>query len=229
MEVRGWALGPLRSNCYVLRDGEEAIVIDPGWHEGLEEILSYLSSLRVIAIVATHGHFDHVAGVRIVKDATGAPFYAHPADAQLIALSHRQALRYVGVETPAPPQPDGDLWEGLKIRVGSSELTVWETPGHTEGSVSLLVSGGIFVGDLLIEAGRAPSMTSYGSAIFTGDTLFKGAVGSTFSAAARRRLAESLRRIASLDPSTAVYPGHGPPTTIGAELEDNEYLRAVLG
>lgn len=228
MEVRRWVLGPLRSNAYVVRSGDEAIVIDPGWHEGLEDMLSYLSGLKVVAIVATHGHFDHVSGVGAMKEATGAPFYAHPADLQLIALAPRHALRYTGVETPPVPQPDGVLWEGLTIKLGGSELIVWETPGHTEGSVSILTRDAVFVGDIMREASRAPSMTSYASAVFTGDTLFKGAVGRISSSSAEARLVESLRRIASLNPATIVYPGHGPPTTIGAEIEDNEYLRAIL-
>ncbi|MCX8196106.1 MAG: MBL fold metallo-hydrolase [Acidilobaceae archaeon] len=219
-------LGPLRANCYILEHGGEALVIDPGWPYGLEEVLRRVK--RVKAIVATHGHFDHVGGVALAKEITGAPFAIHERDVELARRARELTLRYLGVEVPEVPPPDFTLREGEAIEVGGLEVRVIETPGHTMGSISLLIPQGVFVGDLLIASKRALSMTSYG-AVFTGDTLFRGTVGRVdLPHSSAELMRESLRKLASLPRETVVYPGHGPPTTIGEELEHNPYLMDLL-
>jgi len=209
------ALGPLMSNCYLLRSGGEAVVIDPGWHEGLEPVLEIVrgSGLRVRAIIATHGHFDHVSGVAIVKRAFNAPFMIHREDVELAMRAHRSAQRLTGAEPPQVPEPDATLAEGDVVEVGDLELRILEIPGHTVGSIAIYIAGGL---------GRP--------VVFTGDTLFKGSIGRVdLPGSAPEKMASSLRKLAALPRDAIVYPGHGPETTIGDEVEENQYLRAVLG
>jgi len=231
LEVSRWALGPLRSNCYLASHMGEAVIIDPGWHEDVGVVIEEVKrrGLKVKAIIATHGHFDHVSGVAIVKRELGAPFAIHPADLELARRASRTAYRYIGVEPPEVPEPDLLLKEGDVIEVGGLKLRIMETPGHTPGSITIL--GGIeaFTGDALIEAYRVISRTYMEPIAFTGDTLFKGTIGRVdLPGSSPSKMVESLRKLASLDPRTIIYPGHGPPTTLREELENNQYLKTLI-
>lgn len=226
VSVKRYPLGPLKSNCYVVESDGEVMIIDPGWPEWLDEVLKGLRNVKYI--IATHGHFDHVSGVAVAKSLTGALYGIHERDVELSRRARSAALRYLGVEVPEVPSPDFTLKEGDRLELGEVEVRVVETPGHTMGSISLLVPAGAFVGDVLLASQRVLSMTSYG-AVFTGDTLFKGAVGRVdFAHSSAELMRESLRKLGRLPRETIVYPGHGAPTTIGEEIENNPYLREVL-
>jgi len=211
-EILRWILGPLRSNCYIISSGGEAVVIDPGWHEGVEEVVSIARrrSLDVVAIIATHGHFDHVSGVSIIKRDLGGEFMIHEGDYEIAIRAPASALRLTGVEPPRVPEPDRFLREGDAIRVGDIILRIMETPGHTMGSITILTE-------------------TIGMVSFTGDTLFRGTIGRVdLPGSSPKMMRESLRRLARLPRETRIYPGHGPESTIGEELENNQYLQAVL-
>ncbi|MCS7106628.1 MAG: MBL fold metallo-hydrolase [Acidilobaceae archaeon] len=226
ISVKRYPLGPLKSNCYVVESGGEVMIIDPGWPEWLDEALKGLKNVKYI--IATHGHFDHVAGVAVAKSLTGALYAIHEKDVELSRRARTAALRYVGVEVPEVPNPDFTVREGDRLELGEVEVRIMETPGHTMGSISLVIPSGIFVGDVFLASQRAVSMTSFG-AVFTGDTLFKGTIGRVdFAHSSAEMMRESLRKLASLPRETMVYPGHGSPTTIGEEVDNNPYLREVL-
>ena len=204
-------VGPFQSNCYVLADesAREAAVIDPG--DEAEEILRVAGDFKVKLILLTHGHLDHVTAARGVKEATGAPILIHRQDRPLYEGLRGQfasALRMFGVFLGAghdPSPPDGFLEEGGEVAFGRHRLRVIHTPGHTQGSVSLLGEG----------------------VLFSGDTLFCQGIGRTdLGGGDLDQELESIRtRLYTLDPATVVCPGHGPGTTIGDEKADNPFTR----
>lgn len=203
-------VGWLQCNCSIVGDAEtrEAIVIDPG--DNPEQILEVLRRhrLRVKYIVITHAHIDHVGGAARLKQATAAPVLMHPEDRWLYQNLELQAT-LVGLPAPPPAaEIDHGLRAGDEIRWGQHlRAQVLHTPGHSPGSVSLYV----------------PER----EILFAGDTLFAGSIGRTdlwggsYDAILRSIHAELL----PLDDRTAIYPGHGPATTIGAERERNPFLQ----
>lgn len=204
--VRSRAVGPIRSNSYLLFDPEagEGVIIDAG--DEAHAILGMLSpGIRVRYIVATHGHFDHVSAIDEVREALGARFYIHEAEKEILELTPQLSLRWVGVSYQAP-EPDGFLHDGDIIDVGGMRVRVIHTPGHSPGSICL------YVDDVL----------------FSGDTLFAGSVGRTDAPGGSMEiLAASIReRLYVLDDDVTVYPGHGPPTTIGVEKRTNPFVKA---
>lgn len=203
MVLETLAVSAYETNCYVFGDKEGGcFVIDPGDEAAL--ILSKLKELglEVKQIVLTHGHLDHIGALKEVKEATGAPVAVHGADAAL--LHDRMLAMLLGMNIPTPPKPDFLLSDRQKITVGKYTLTVLHTPGHTPGSICLLGEG----------------------LIFTGDTLFQQGIGRTdLPGGSTDHIMKSIRaRLLTLPPETRVYPGHGPPTTIGDENENNPFL-----
>ena len=166
-------------------------------------------NLRVYAVLATHGHFDHVLGVDAVKRVLGAPFYMHGGDVRIAEETLSWYSRVSG-ETVGRLEVDRELPGDCTLRFGTLELRVIHTPGHTPGSVSIYV----------------PSL----QALFSGDTLFAGTVGRTdLPGGSERALAESIRKIfRTLPLDTYVHPGHGPPTTLRRELRANPFVEDAL-
>jgi glyoxylase-like metal-dependent hydrolase (beta-lactamase superfamily II) len=191
--------------------------VDPGGD--VDHILRVVDQLgvRVKAIVATHGHPDHVMGVGELRARTGAPFYIHPADEFLLKTleeeSMEESLRRLLFWTPLPPEPpeefrpDHPLEDRGHLTLGAVKLTVLHTPGHSPGSICLHTSGHLF----------------------TGDTLFAGSVGRTdLPGGDPQALARSLHKILTLPDETQIYPGHGPTTTLREERHTNPYLKENL-
>ncbi len=139
MKLHRLTVGPLQTNCYLVADESGACaVIDPG--DEPEKILAYAREhgLRICAVLLTHGHFDHVGGVRAIAQATACPVWMHEKD-----LTLRTAM------TVAAPYYTDFYAEGDEVAVGSLRFLVMETPGHTPGSVCLLCENTLFTGDTL--------------------------------------------------------------------------------
>ncbi len=139
MKLHRLTVGPLQTNCYLVADESGACaVIDPG--DEPEKILTYAREhgLRICAVLLTHGHFDHVGGVRAIAQATACPVWMHEKD-----LTLRTAM------TVAAPYYTDFYTEGDEVAVGSLRFLVMETPGHTPGSVCLLCENTLFTGDTL--------------------------------------------------------------------------------
>ncbi len=195
-------VGPLQANCVLLSEeaSGQALVIAPG--DEPERILEALEGLQVRFIVCTHGHFDHVGAVPELKEATGAPLALHEAEVQLYQAALDMAAFWGYKLQPLPP-PDVLLKEADVLEAGSLRFRVLHTPGHSPGGICLLGH------DLLI----------------SGDTLFAGSVGRTdFEGGDMEALRRSVARLASLPPHTRVIPGHGPPSTIAEERENNPFM-----
>jgi glyoxylase-like metal-dependent hydrolase (beta-lactamase superfamily II) len=165
----------------------EAVVVDPG--EPAQKLLGQLGGLTVRHLVATHGHPGHLAGKDDLKAATGAPSAMHMADAKQYL---RSADRY--------------LLDGDELDFGEFRMRVLHTPGHTAGSLCLLVANHLFTGDTLLAGGLGKEMP---------DTDL------------RQQLFSIASRLLRLPPATAVYPGHGAVTSLANELASNPYLRGA--
>lgn len=207
----GFPVGDLQANCYLVGcpRTREAAVVDPGGDA--PRILDTLerAGLAPRWILATHGHPDHVAAARELQDRTNARFAIHPDDIPLIERME-EASAWLGVPFAGVPGVGGALTDGAEISVGDLRLRVLHTPGHSPGSVCLLV--------------EAPA--GAGGRLLTGDTLFAGSIGRTdLPGGDGRRLLRSIHeRLLALPDETPVLPGHGPETTIGEERRTNFFL-----
>lgn len=181
-------LGRMGNNCYVLRPSSSGPVTIVDAPEGIEEVVNALDGTEIERTVVTHSHFDHWLGFDVLGTVTDAPVYAGAQETNLDASWNAQPLE------------DGDVFT-----VGDAQVQVIATPGHTPGSICLLV----------------------GKAVLTGDTLFPGGPGRTRSSEDLRTLIESIvTRLHTLDPETAVLPGHGPGTTVEESRREYEVFAA---
>jgi len=198
-------VGALQCNCYLVGDPvtREAIVIDPGDEPDAILAAAERHGLRLGAAVATHAHFDHVLGADALRRRLGIPFYLHAEDVPLLELNQVAGRLFLGVELPPPPEVDRTYGEGDELVAGSLRLGVIHTPGHSPGSISLLVPN---------------------EAVFSGDTLFSASVGRTDLPGGDmdQEVASIRERLFPLG-DLAVYPGHGPATTLGEERVSNPY------
>lgn len=218
-------VGLLQCNCSILGDPEtrEAIVVDPGDEVGrILEILR-AHNLHVRAIVSTHTHIDHVGGLAALHAATRAPVLIHEADLPLYGRLDMQA-QWLGVPTPAVTKIDEFLKEGDTLRWGPFEAHVLHTPGHTPGSISLVVGRGVSAdGPAQPPDPRAEAVRR----LLAGDTLFQGSIGRTdLPGGSFEDILKSIHeKLLVLPDEMLVVPGHGPATTIGEERESNPFLR----
>lgn len=180
------------NNTWIVGDVSECIVIDPA-HDAAAS-LAQIGSARVVAIVLTHGHWDHVAAAPALRQATEAPILLHPEDLVLWQESHSRQV------------PDGELTDRMVLTVAGGSLQVRHTPGHTPGSSTFV-------------AWQGEDLDADPLAIFSGDTLFPGGPGATrWGYSDFPLILESIdQRIFSLPESTPIHPGHGDSTTVATE------------
>ena len=213
-------VGLLQCNCSILGDAAtgDAIVVDPG--DEVERILKIVQrhGLKVRAIVSTHTHIDHVGGLATLHQRTGAPVMIHEADLPLYANLETQA-QWLGVPTPAMMRIQDFVAEGDTVRWGGFAARVLHTPGHTPGSISLLVEPGG-------AAAEKSDVARDARRLLAGDTLFHGSIGRTdLPGGSFPQIISSIReKLLVLPEDMIVYPGHGELTTIGFERECNPFL-----
>lgn len=194
------------TNSYLLIDREtrDALIVDPG--DDPEYIMDHVAKEGSIvkAIVATHGHFDHIMGAAALQLAYAVPFFIHTEDNFLVARMQESAKHFLHLREVDPPPKTEPFPGDATLRVGKSVLQIIHTPGHTPGSVCLYdaVAGQMFVGD----------------------TIFAdGAVGRTdFSYSRPLLLSESITKILSYPADTKLYPGHGESTLIRLESQPHK-------
>lgn len=199
-------VGAMLANCYIIADEEtkEAAIIDPSAEE--EEILKVVkdNNLKVKYIINTHGHMDHIGANAKIKEATGAKILIHHDDRNLLTSPAKNLAIFWGRMTKSPPA-DRLLKDGEIIPLGNLKIKVIHTPGHTRGSICLLVD----------------------DRLFTGDTLMRNTIGRTdLPGASSKMLVQSIKeRILPLGAGIEVYPGHEGETTIGQERKNNPFIR----
>lgn len=193
MTVENLAENGSAANCYLVCEGDTAVLIDAS--AKADDVCAALErrGARLAAVLLTHGHFDHLLYAAAIKEATGAPLLLGEGDADLPADPEKNASLPFG-EGRAYPAADKLLREGDALSFGALSVSVWHTPGHTQGSLCYLI----------------------GDAAFTGDTLFKDGFGRTdLYGGDRRALWASLRRLRTLPPAARIYPGHGDSALLG--------------
>ena len=198
MLIKTIPVGQLETNCYIVTNEETlaCVVIDPG--DESNRILDYLEDnhLKCEAILLTHGHFDHTGVVAAIMEETGAPVYICPRDDAKVS----------GDKYHSYPLPEGGRYydDGDVLRLAALSFDVLATPGHTQGSVSLVCE----------------------NALFTGDTLFRGSCGRTdLPGGDMMQELKSLKRLCDLPGDYEVYPGHMDSSSLERERNFNYYCR----
>jgi glyoxylase-like metal-dependent hydrolase (beta-lactamase superfamily II) len=198
--VDRYEVGPVDMNCYVVRakrDAPDAVVIDPGGDATELRLQLASSGARCAAILVTHADADHVAGLADLAEATEAPVYAPPKE----LMPTERATGWLAVR---PYDIDTEVTGGEKLDVAGITFEAIAIPGHSPDHVAYYAGGSLFSGDL----------------------IFAGSVGRVdLSGGDWATLLDSARALLErYPPETTVYPGHGPPTTLGAEKERNPFL-----
>ena len=196
-------MGPFQANCFLVRSGDDVVVVDPGAEP--ERIAALLDAWEAEpkAVVLTHAHVDHVGGVAGLVRRYGIPVYLHAADLPLYENAAEHGAMF-GVPVEAPPMPDHWLEHGQSLSFGSIEFEVRHAPGHSPGGV-------VLVGD---------------TEAFVGDCVFAGSIGRTdLPGGDTGTLLRAIReQILTLPPATTLYSGHGPATTVETEAESNPFV-----
>lgn len=203
-----------QENTYVLSDETgECVIVDPGntSERENETVSNYIekNSLKPVMVVNTHGHIDHILGVRYLKEKYGIPFALSAKDEFLVKTAPMQGRMY-GFDLEEAPVADIDLSARDKLKFGNSELEIIPTPGHSPGHISLYSAEKKFV--------------------ITGDTLFKGSIGRTdLPGGDYKQIMESiLGKLIPLGGDVAVHPGHGESSSISAEIDGNPFITEVI-
>ncbi|MFC1920676.1 MBL fold metallo-hydrolase [Chloroflexota bacterium] len=207
MIIEKFEIMPFGTNCYIVGDEESKIglVIDPAAEP--DKIVKRVEELglKIEFILLTHSHPDHIGGIKGVKDATGAQVAIHEAEAGSLEGRSGGGMGF-GFSSGGTAPADWLLKGGEAIDVGDLHFLVQHTPGHSPGGICLVGEG----------------------VVFSGDTLFNFGIGRyDFPGSSGQQLMESIcTKLMVLPDDTAVYPGHGPHSTIGAERAGNPFLQA---
>lgn len=197
MEIKTFIQGALQTNSYILVKDKQGIFIDPQGDPNT--FLEYLSenNINPMAILLTHGHFDHIGAVEYLRESLNLPVYASLKEKELLANPN------INLSTMMPPIITLENCEWIDsdtLQLNPFKIKVIETPGHTSGSVCYIIE------DIII----------------SGDTLFQNSYGRfDFPTGNLTQLKESLQRLFQLEGNYTVYPGHGEPTTLDHERKFN--------
>ncbi|MBA3374413.1 MAG: MBL fold metallo-hydrolase [Actinobacteria bacterium] len=204
LEVEQLALGPLGTNCYVVRadsSASEAVVVDPSGDATELRLLLARLKAQCVGILVTHGHWDHLLGVAELAEGTGASVHMSEGERSLLEDPNRFTPSGILLR---PYTPDVLLRGGETVDVAGIAFEVLSVPGHSPAHLAYHANG----------------------SVFSGDVLFAGSVGRTdIPGGDWDALVASIRSLVDTLPSdTVVYPGHGPATTLGDELARNPFL-----
>jgi hydroxyacylglutathione hydrolase len=208
MILKGLVVGPIGANCYIIGNegSKDGAIIDPGGD--VERILQVAKEigLEIRFIIATHGHFDHTAAVKQLKEELDVDFLLHRDDLLFVQRSKKSAQKW-GIVIEQVPDPDRYIEHGDVLKLGALELRIIHTPGHSPGGISIYIETE--------------------NVLFSGDTLFNGSVGRTdFDGGSMEVLVRSIKeRLFTLPDSTVVHTGHGTQTTIEYEKMHNFFVR----
>jgi len=213
MVVKTLIVGPIQTSCYIVSfpPSKDTLIIDPGGDA--EQIIEYLGdkALQLIYIINTHGHIDHIGANTELKEAYSASqICIHPADASMLTNAPQNLSFELGFNYISPPA-DRLIKEGDIINLDTHKFVVHHLPGHTPGGICLFYESGVKTEPLVV---------------FSGDTLFCGGIGRTdFPGGSHQQLIKGIKqKILSLPDDVIVYPGHGPPTTVGQEKQMNPFF-----
>lgn len=204
MIIDTFPCGPIQTNAYLIREGTDALLVDPGAPD--RRLESALDGLTLHAVVFTHGHYDHIGGgEEFIR--RNIPLFCSAEAAPCLTSPEKNLSPLVSGPFALSKGPNNIVGEGDCIKAGSMEFSVMHIPGHSRGSIGLYSDGHLF----------------------SGDVLFQGSIGRTdLPGGDMDILADSIRtKIYSLPQETKVYPGHGPVTTVGREMKSNPFVRSA--
>lgn len=221
MKIKAFVQTPFQQNTRIVScvQTRKAICIDPG--EPAPEVVDYIqdNDFELLAIIATHGHLDHIGGVGFMKENfPGSEVLVHKDEEPLyISLRQQplvmgippQQIAAMGMDYSDPPEPTGNPKDGEILEVGRLQFEFRHCPGHTPGHI------------VLVEHNQ--------KAVFTGDCLFNRSIGrSDLPGGDHDQLIRSINdKLLSLDDDFVVYCGHGPDTMIGEERVNNPFLNGM--
>ncbi len=207
MRISNYVCGPLGVNTYILQDEGtgKAVIIDAA--ELIDEIKEHIDRIgkeNIVAILLTHCHFDHTTGAADLRNYTGAPVMIHHFEEDWVDNPQYNGVKYfMAARNTVFPKPDKVFRDGDEIEVGDTVLKVMHTAGHSPGSCCFIAE----------------------DVIFSGDTLFQCSVGRTdLPGGNSRHLRESLSKLMALEGNYKVYPGHGSPTALSYERQNNPFV-----
>lgn len=208
IEIKTFDLGMVAANCYIVKDtvSGDALLVDPGsYNSRLENLIKEAGIEKLRYILLTHGHFDHIMGVKRTKSTFGGKVVIHLSDLLCTTDSNLSLASAFGFESE-PFGADILVKDGDKLPFGEGEIEVIHTPGHTTGSVCYKL----------------------GDVLFTGDTLFRMTVGRTdFPGGSYEILERSLKKLSSLQGDFKIYPGHESESTLEFERLNNPYMKGI--
>lgn len=210
IHVKTFVFNPFQENTFLIYDQtNQCLLVDPGCHfeEEQQELTRYIrdNNLKPQYIIHTHGHIDHVLGINYLKQTFQLKAAMHPSDLEVLRQS-KEFGRMVGLDIEQPGDPEIFLEDNQSLDLGDSSFTVLHVPGHSPGSIALYHPGeGI---------------------LFSGDALFRRGIGRTdLMGGDYMTLVQSIqKKLFTLPGETVVYPGHGEPTTIREEKNENPVL-----
>ena len=209
MDFKTIKTGKWLENCYIVHSSSKnGLIIDPGGK--YNEIIEYINknNIKILAVINTHAHFDHIGAVAKLKNILQIPFYLHSNDNKLLKSANLYKTIFEGEQNITVPSVDyfiDDFTNPLNFKDIKVEMI--ETPGHTKGSICLRL----------------------GNCLLTGDTIFEKDVGRVdLPGGNKEQLIKSLRIISALPTSLKLYPGHGNSTTLGEIMKKNKKLMALL-
>jgi hydroxyacylglutathione hydrolase len=206
MDVRGFTVGPLQENCWIVRgEGDRALVVDPG--DEAPRLIAATDELTVEAILLTHTHFDHVGAVAALARHTGAPVYCPEIEVRV--LQEINSYVFPGFGPYEPYDPEETVQGGERLTLAGIDVDVIFTPGHSPGHVSYSIPDE--------------------QVLLDGDVLFEGSIGRTdLPGGDYRTLLDSIATLLNTLPDeTRVLPGHMGETTLGRERATNPFLHEL--
>lgn len=204
MEIKKLQLGSFGVNCYIIKIADKCFLIDPGSEPDTIERYLESNSIKPDFILNTHGHYDHIGAVPEIMAKYNIPFYIDRDEIDIITDPDRNMSSFFtgnGLSLKTYINIDDNLKERLK----GLGLFIYKVPGHTPGSIMIVIES---------------------KAMFTGDLLFKGSIGRTdLPGGDMKEIKRSLQSLKSFDKDIEVFPGHGPDTTLKEEIDNNFYLQ----
>ncbi|MCP4481748.1 MAG: MBL fold metallo-hydrolase [bacterium] len=206
VKIQKFVLGSLETNCYLVYDevSKESVIIDPGaGPEILSDALKDLD-IKMKYIINTHGHADHIFSNAHLKEIyPDTKLVIHANDESFLSDSSKNLSIFLGYNVTSPAA-DILIKEGDELSFSGHTFEIIETPGHTMGSICLLLDN---------------------QSLFTGDTLFLGSIGCTdFEHSSSSAMANSLKKLKELSQNLTIHPGHGPDSTMGFEVKTNPFI-----
>lgn len=205
LKIETMTVGMAQSNCYIIHNETEAIIVDPGGEQArIEQTIERLD-IKPIAILLTHTHYDHIGALEGIRDTYNVPVYVAAEENNWLMDPMKNLSGYVGESITTRPAEE-ELLIGDEMTIGEFTFKVLPTPGHSPGGVSFVFMDGDFV--------------------ITGDALFGGSIGRTdFPGSNHEQLLTSIReQLFTLPEHYTIYPGHMGRSTIGHEKNYNPFF-----